>query len=460
MMEIIENVQKKCGRNFPIIARVTGCDYDSDGLTLEEGILHAKMYEQAGVAALHVVGGSSRNILVLNGQYEPRGFFIPIAEAMKAAGIKIPIILDGGFTTPDIAEKALAEGKADYIGLGRPTLADTEWANKAKEGRPEDIVPCIRCLMGCTGSSEHMDNALGIRCSVNPRFNLSSIRKSNPVVKKKKVCVIGGGPGGMEAARHLAVRGHEVTLYEQRKLGGTMHEASFDYDTKGDIQFLINYYITQMKKLDINIIYEKATAESILGGGFNVVIDATGAPPITSRVPGSDKKHVIPILEFAGNKEKVNELGDTILVVGGCFFNVEIAYSLAKKGKTVLLSSRRGEENGLFEVGKGNCAAMQQRLVMLTTQEYPVDYRLMLNLVEITDDGTIFEDTITKEKEEIKCDNIILCRGFHGESNLYKALDGKVEIHRVGDCQMKSRCTEDRTLGNAIHEGWVVANRI
>lgn len=459
-VEIVENVRKKCGKDFPIIARVTGCDYDPDGLTLEEGVLHCQILEKAGVAGLHVVGGSDRNMLVLDLQYEPRGIFVPIAEAMKEAGIKIPIILDGGFTKPEFGEKVLQEGKADFIGLGRPTLADTEWTNKVIEGRPEDIVPCLRCMNGCTGTMEHLNLAYSIRCSVNPRHNLSSIRQINPLKRKKKVCVIGGGPGGMEAARLAAVRGHEVTLYERRKLGGTMHEAAFDLSFKDDITFLIDYYLTQMKKLDINVVYEEATAETVLNGGFDSVIQATGAPAITSRVPGTDAKHVVSVLDYTGDREMVEKLGDTVLVIGGCFFNVEIAYSLAKKGKKVILSTRRGEDNGLFEIADDFSVPTQQRLIGLTTAQYPVDYRLMSDLIEITDDGAILKDTLLGDEAEVKCDNIILCRGYHGDSKLYRSLFGTIEINKVGDCQVKSRCNESRNIGDAIHEGWVVANRI
>lgn len=360
MIEIVEAIQVKCGKSFPIIARITGCDFDEDeGLTLEEGILHAQLLEKAGVAAMHIVGGSQRNIRVINSQYDPRGDFIPIADEMKKAGIKVPIILDGGFTTPDLAEKVLAEGKADFIGLGRPLLADTDWAKKVKEGRPEDIIPCIRCVMGCVGPMEKFNAAVGLRCSVNPQCNMMGYRDIAPVQKKKRVCIIGGGPAGMEAARLATIRGHEVTLYEKRKLGGVMHEAAFDLTVKGDVKILIDYYLGQMKKLNINVIDEDATAEKVLQGNFDTVIIATGATPLKSMIPGSDQTKVIPLIEYAGNREM--ELGSTVLIVGGCFPNVEMAYDLARKGKKVILSTRRGKNGLLFELGEDNSGPMQQR---------------------------------------------------------------------------------------------------
>jgi 2,4-dienoyl-CoA reductase-like NADH-dependent reductase (Old Yellow Enzyme family)/thioredoxin reductase len=458
MVEIIEAVQAKCGKGFPVIARICGEDFDPDGITLEEGIIHAKLLEKTGIVSLHIVGGSNRNVRTINIQYDKRGDFVHIAEAMKKAGIKVPIIIDGGLSTPDIAEQVLAEGKADFIGLGRPMLADPNWARKLEEDRPEDIVPCIRCCMGCVGTIEKFNAAVGLRCSVNPRCNLTGIRDAAPLVRKKKVCIIGGGPGGMEAAKLAVERGHTVTLYEKRKLGGMMHEAAFDLDVKGDIQLLINYYDAQMGKLNLEIKNEEATAEKVLTGNYDAVIVAAGAAPIASRVPGTEKTKVYSLVDYAGNRNI--ELGQTVLVVGGCFPNVEIAYALAKRGKKVILSSRRGGDNGLLELGNDNSSPMQQRL-MLLCMEYGVDMRLGVDIAEITGDGAVLADISTKEKTEVKCDNVLICRGYRGRPAIYKELLGKVkEMHLVGDAQIRSRCVEPRNIGDAIHEGWIAANRL
>jgi 2,4-dienoyl-CoA reductase-like NADH-dependent reductase (Old Yellow Enzyme family)/thioredoxin reductase len=463
MMEIIEAIQDKCGKEFPIIARITGHDFDDDpddkGLTLEEGIYHAKQYEEAGCVSLHIVGGSQRNIRVINCQYDPRGDFVPISEAMKEAGIKIPIIIDGGLTTPDIAEKVLAEGKADFVGLGRPLLADTGWAKKVKEGRPEDIIPCIRCVMGCVGTMETFNAAYGLRCSVNPLCNMQNYREVAPLQRKKRVCIVGGGPAGMEAARLATIRGHEVTLYEKRKLGGVMHEAAFDLSIKEDIQILIDYYLAQMDKLNINVIYEEATAQTVLSGNYDAVILAVGAVPITSRILGSDNPKVIPLIEYAG--QRGIETGKTVLVVGGCFPNAEMAYGLAKKEKKVIISTRRGKDRFLLELGEDNSGPMQQRLLALM-MDYGVDIRMGKDLAEITEKGAVLTDIDTEETYEVECDSVVLCRGYRGgASKIYSELQKKVsELYKVGDCQIKSRCVEYRTVGDAILEGWQVGNRI
>ena len=451
MIEIVEAVKERCGRNFPIIARVTGCDYDENSLSLEDGVIQAKLLEQAGVKALHVVGGSNRTIRVINGQYDPRGDFIGIAKAMKDAGIKISIILDGGFTTPDIAEKALADGVCDFIGLGRPTLADPYWAKKVKEGRPEDIVPCIRCLMGCTGYQDKLDYAVGLRCSVNPRCNLTAIRKIEPAEKKKRICIIGGGPAGMEAARVASLRGHSVTLYEKRKLGGTMHEAAFDDELKGDIKNLIAYYCVQMTKPGITVINEEATAEKVLAGNYDAVIVAAGASPVVSKKTEMYSPIVRSVWDYCSGMQDV---GDRVVIVGGGFVACEIALSLAKKGKHPIIATTRGGTMGPMDLADENSVPQKMRLLSLMT-EYDIELKLMVIYQEATDHSAIFREIGEEDPVEIECDSILLCRGYKKNTELYRELKGQVpEIYNIGDSK------EPRIIHNAIEEGFVIGNRI
>lgn len=463
MVEIVEKVHEKCGKGFPVIARITGCDFDSEddgGMTLEEGIGQARYLEKAGVCAMHIVGGSQRNIRVINCQYDPRGDFVDIAAAMKQADIRVPIIIDGGFTTPDIAEKVLEQGKADYIGLGRPLLADPEYAKKVRQNRPEDIIPCIRCVMGCVGPMATFNAAYGMRCSVNPLCNMTGYRKVEPAEHKKRVAVVGGGPAGMEAARVATLRGHDVTIYEKRKLGGVMNEAAFDLELKGDVQRLIDYYRIQMSKLGVAVRYEEATEDELLAQGYDAIVVATGAEPIGSRIPGSDDPKVIPLFEYAGLRD-TSMLGDRVLIVGSCFPNVEMAHALAKQGKKVVLSTRKGKKSFLMELGQDNSGPMQSRLLSLIMDE-GIELRMGKDLKQVTPTGAVLADIDTRETVEVPCDNIILCRGYRGRGpRLYDSLRDKMdEVYKAGDCRIKSRCVEPRTIGDAILEGWQVGNRI
>jgi len=449
VIEIVQAIQGSVGRDFPILVRMVGQDRQPENpITIEESIIFAKKLEEEGVAAIDLSGGSNLNQFVTPPTYEKRGVHVPDALALKKAGIKIPIIVAGGITTPDLAEEILSEGKADFIGLARPLLADPYWGKKLEAGVPEDIVPCVRCGMGCIGTMATFMAARGVRCSLNPRCSLENIRQIAPLEKKKKVAVIGGGPGGMEAARLATVRGHDVTLYEKRKLGGALHEAGWDTDLKPDIQFLLNYYLAQMRKLKINVVPEEATVDSIKNGGYDVAIVATGAIGNALRVPGIDKPHVYTDLEVTGGKDK--ELGKTVIVVGGGEVAVEIAVSQAMKGKKVIMTTRRSLE---FEIASESSSPNRMSL-MEKLKTYNIEINLGITLKEITDNGIISVDEDGNTKET-KGDSVVICAGYLPNLALANALKGKVkELRVIGDC------IKPRLIGDAIEEAWLAANQI
>ena len=461
--EIIEACQRKCGKDFPIIARVNGNEFSDTGITKEEGIAQAKILEELKPVAFHIVGGDYRNVRVINAQYDKRGDFIEIAKGFREAGIKLPIILDGGFTTPDFAEKALEDGVCDFIGLGRPIIADPAWAVKLMQNRPEDIKPCIRCTMGCVNTIAKFDSAYGLRCSVNPQCNMAGIRDISPVTQPKKVAVIGGGPAGCEAALLLKKRGHEPVIYEKRKLGGTMHEAAFA-SFKGDIRNLINYYVVQIEKQGIPVIAEEATSEAVLAAGYDAVIVATGAPALPATAVGA-KEHtdkVQTLAGFAGNPD-IDALGDTVLIVGGCFMNLEAAYELLLAGKKVIVASRRGLARGQMELGDDNSSPQQQRLMVLMSayqRTGQLRYELGYSTSAVTDTGATLTHMKTKVTKDIACDNIIMCRSYHGKPKIYSELRSKVDTYLIGDAKLNSRCDNKRVIHHAIEDAWGIANMI
>ncbi|SPD75147.1 NADH:flavin oxidoreductase [uncultured Desulfobacterium sp.] len=450
-IEVVSAVRQRVGADFPVTVRINGTDYAPDSpITIDEAIIFAKKLEEAGVDAIHVSGGTDIYLDKLaTPTYLKHGFNVYLAETVKKkAGVKVPIIATGGITTPAFAEEILRDGRADFIALGRPALADPSWARKIEEGRPEDIIPCIRCNDGCLRRTIGFSRATS--CAVNPRMGFETIRVIAPLKEKKRVAIIGGGPGGMEAARLAAIRGHDVTLYEKRRLGGALIEASWDTDLKRDIPNLIEYYQTQMKKLDVKIVRKEATVNSIAAGGFDAVIVANGAISIKLDIPGIDKLHVYEALDVTGGKDK--DLGNTIVVVGGGVLACEIALSQAKKGKKVTITAPEGCYAGEYEIGGDN---YPNRLALMEQlKENKVGINLCLLPKEITDHGIISTDKEGKERE-FKADSIVVCRGFEPDKRLSNALKGKVkQVRPIGDC------VQARFIYEAIHEGWVAANEI
>lgn len=290
LLEVIENVRSKVSEEFTVTMRISCIDYQPDGMKIEETIEVCKRAEQLGLDAIHVSGGDHHQMIYeVSPMAIPNGPHVWAASAIKEH-VSIPIIASGSINTPDLAESILEEEKADFISMGRPLFADPYLPLKAKEGRVEDITPCIRCNDGCLERT-HFNNR-SIRCTVNPNTGregqLTLTKTENP----KRIAVIGGGPAGLEAARVSALRGHSVTLYEKGELGGSLNSAAI-LSFKADLKRLTNYYKTQMEKLNIEICREEATPEKIIENHFDTVILAVGAVPKQLKIEGLEPSRVV-----------------------------------------------------------------------------------------------------------------------------------------------------------------------
>ncbi|MQY76014.1 MAG: NAD(P)-binding protein, partial [Spirochaeta sp.] len=233
LLEIAANVRKKVGPEYPFSVRLSGSEYEVDGVMIEETIETAKALEKAGVNIVHISGGNHHQMA-----HQVTPMYLPVAHNTWAAErvkkeVSIPVIASGSITSPDLAEEILSSGKADFVGLARPLFADPYFAKKAMENRAEDIVPCIRCCDGCLERGifpyGHIHCTVNVNCGKEGEFDII------PAEQVKKVAVVGGGPGGMEAARVAALKGHQVTLFEKRELGGRLLEASLP-SFKSDIK--------------------------------------------------------------------------------------------------------------------------------------------------------------------------------------------------------------------------------
>ncbi len=446
LVEIVRDIRKKVGDSFPLSVRLSLIDHEPGGIELEESLQVAKALEAEGVSVIHVSGGTHAETM-----YCASPMLIPLAPHVPAAAalrkeVSIPLIVSGSIPTPELAEEVLASGDADFIAMARQFFADPEWPNKAREGTPEDIRPCIRCNDGChdrsTLTSRH------IVCTVNPTLFKHDTLAITPAERTKKVAVIGGGPGGMEAARVCALRGHNVSLYEKRKLGGALLEASVP-EFKADIRRLLSYYDAQMEKLNINVINEEATIETIKAGEFDAVIVAAGAALNRLDVPGIDKPIVTDALAVLGGKA---ETGKRVVVVGGGVTGTEVGLFLAEQGKEVTFIEMLdefmcgvGHNRTAYACKLGECGAAGNGVTVCTGTR--LDSVLNDAAVVVGKDG---------KRQQLPADSIVLASGFLPQTALRDHLEEETsaEVYGVGDC------LGPRMIFDAIHEGFLTARRI
>lgn len=441
LLEVIAEILRQVGPDYPVCVRVSGIDYEPDGTKIEETIELCKRLEAMGVAAIHMSGGNHHQTIH---EVSPMGMSLAhnvwAAEAVKKE-IKIPVIASGSITNPELAEKILTDGKGDFIGLGRPLWADPQWPLKAMEGRPEDIRPCIRCNDGCLARGDHQ--AKTISCSVNVAVCREDEFQITKAEHFKNVAVIGGGPAGMEAARVCALRGHKVTLYEKRKLGGALIEASVPEFKAPDLKPFINHLSTQIKKLKIKVVNKEATSQAIKNGKFDAVIVATGATPLVPEdVHGITSSKVIGALQVLNGKAKV---GQKIAVIGAGIVGTEVGLFLAEQGKEVVFVE-------MLDTFMNNITFDEKLVYEERFKTLKISIHTGKRLESVSDKGITVVDRYGI-RTAITADTVVLAAGFKPNRDLIDSLkkESKLQVFEVGDC------VRPRKIFDAIHEGHLAA---
>jgi 2,4-dienoyl-CoA reductase-like NADH-dependent reductase (Old Yellow Enzyme family)/thioredoxin reductase len=476
-VEIIEDIIKKCGPDFPVDIRM-GQDFLIPGNTTDEIKALAKMMEDAGAACIGASGGhheATREKLyggTTSTMQVPPGWELEDAETIKSA-VSIPVFAVGGLGVDlELAERVLEEGKADFIQMGRPLIADPDLPIKVMTGRVDEINWCIRCGE-CHPHDTDMLTRPGLRCSVNAFVSREADPDWNimPATKPKKVVVVGGGPGGMEAARMAALRGHDVMLYDKsNKLGGLLNVA-MKPPGKGEkgIDLNIRYHSNEVKRLGVKVeLGVEVTPELIEKVKPDVVILATGATPVIPKIPGVGGKNVLTVEEALSDKGKK---GGKAVVLGGGRNGAEVATYLANAGGKVTIIRRSSLEQLEKDVGRGKPTRLQKEIypeLWGIATDLPRRYRMQLiktlgmydvNVIygakteKITDKGV----TIEKDGAQhfIEADTVVIALGETPNDKLYGKLFVKVpELYMVGDC------IKSRGMMEAISEGAYTALKI
>ncbi len=349
VVNIIEGIRKACGPDFIVGVRTIVHGWDTDGITDEESIKLAQMYEAAGADYLNISGGFTPTItnLLETGRYE-QGDRLFLADKIRKY-VSVPVMCAGVIREPAFAEKIIADGRVDFALMGRTLIADPDWANKAEAGHAEQIRPCISCLDACYGN---LACGHGVRCCLNPtvgRENELALLKHS--VTPGKVAVIGGGIAGMTAAMYAAELGHDVTLFEKSDtLSGQMNIACLP-PHKQYIKWAIEWAEKETARRGVKIkLGTEATEEVIRELNPDNVIVAAGALPSTFGIPGADK--ALPAWDVLKGCAEIPD-GSSVIVLGGGIVGCETAEALVeKKCKVTVLEMTDGFANGLEGANK------------------------------------------------------------------------------------------------------------
>ncbi len=437
-LELAEVTRKAVGADYPVLFRLMADERVEGGFRIGEAVLLCKMLEEAGVDAIDITSGSfgAHEWTDPNMYFHP-GCNVDLSEPIKKE-LKIPVGVVGKINDPYLAEKILREGKADFICIGRGLVADPYLPKKAMEGRVDDIRRCITCAR--CGELFWTKNPIG--CSINPEAGRERMFSTGLKSKaeRKRVLVIGGGPGGIEASLIASMRGHDVTLWEKSdSLGGELNIAKVP-PGKGDIDLFLNYLKTQIKKSGVRVELKKEANESeVLKFAPQAVIVATGSIPFIPDISGAQGENVINYKDvLEGKKDAKNR----VIVIGGGYIGCETALFLSEKGKEVTLVFR-SPEPALDVLYPDNRIPLLRRLkeCQIKIEAGVKEYK------EITQRGIRL---INKDGDEIflEGETIVFATGSKPCNELAKSLRGKIpELYEIGDC------LEPRRIMEAIHEG-------
>lgn len=464
LVEIVRAARRVVGPDFPLWCKIDGREYlIDDGITVPDAIRTALLLQEAGICALTVSGYAdpARNLGGTTGSHTPEepSLMLPSAIAIRAA-LKIPVITAGRIDLA-VADSHIGAGKFDFLAMGRKLLADPDVPRKVALGRPQDIRPCVYCYT-CV-SQLGFDQA--IRCAVNPETGFEAALAPIAAPVKKRVAVVGGGPAGMEAARRLALRGHDVTLFERTaSLGGALQLASIAYAAnEGLLAWLRAELARSAVKVRLNTV---ATAGLLKSLAPDVVVVAVGAARETPPIPGGDLPHVFSaddmrqllrggsarigvkigslangLLALASAVGAMNKaslvragsrawipLGKQVVVIGGELVGLELAEFLSERGRQVTVLEQAPK------MGAGLQVLRRQR-VLSALQSHHVVLQAGIGDIRIGEKSVSYT-TARGQRRAIPATHVIVAQGARPDAGVAQGLEAQgLKVFSIGDCK-------------------------
>lgn len=441
LLEIVKGIKLHVGIDYPVMVRLVAEDLLEGGVTLEESHWFARRLEEAGADAIHPDFGLGSEEKRLDPMPYPQAWRVYLAEGTKKQ-VSIPVIAVGVIREPHVAEEILETGKADFIALGRALIADPDWPNKAQAGEERAIRKCINCNE-CV-MAHHVER-VPVRCTLNATVGRApEMVRLERVVDPKRVLIIGGGPGGMEAARVAALRGHHVAIYEKEpRLGGTLNVGNVP-PGKEKLNWITEYFDYELSRLGVEIHLGQALdAEKVRALKPDVVIIATGSRPALPPIPGIDGPNVLTVNDLLARQLRFT--GQHMVIIGGGTVGLETAYYLAVQGNDVTILEM------LDTLGRGSDPLYLDYLLR-ELKGHAV--KMMTEVrVDAIQTGAVLAQGKDGEKHLIPADRVVLAIGLKPANELVRDLKDLNPIV-IGDA------VEPRKIIHAIADGYAAARVI
>ncbi|WP_336751617.1 NADPH-dependent 2,4-dienoyl-CoA reductase [Aeromonas hydrophila] len=465
-VEIVRAIRERVGPDFIIIFRLSMLDLVEQGSSLEEVIALGQALEQVGVTLINTGIGWHEARIPTIATSVPRGAFSWVTAELKKH-LKVPLITTNRINTPEVAERILAGGEADMVSMARPFLADPEFVIKAAENRADEINTCIACNQACL---DHVFKQKRASCLVNPRACFETELTFGRVPQPKKLAVVGAGPAGLAFACYAAERGHQVSLFDQAsEIGGQFNFAK-QIPGKEEFHETLRYFAKRLEKCGVELyLGQRQSAESLLGGGFDEVILATGIRPRTPNIPGIEHAKVMSYLDVLRDHKPV---GEKVAVIGAGGIGFDVAeYLVEGKGdrsrdhwlKEWGIDKQLGERGGLMAPvidaperqvwllqrkeskvgdGLGKTTGWIHRTVLKNRK---VEMLSGVQYLRIDDEGLHIQ--VGEQQQCLPVDQVIICAGQEPLKELQAGLQAAGKpVHIIGGADVAAELDAKRAI--------------
>jgi 2,4-dienoyl-CoA reductase-like NADH-dependent reductase (Old Yellow Enzyme family)/thioredoxin reductase len=440
-VDIVKEVRRRVGADFPISFKISAQEFVPGGLDVKESVEILKLLVAAGIDIVQVSAGNDATPEWICQPMFMEKACLADSAAMIKKELRIPVMSVGRINDPIVADAIIREGRADLVCMGRGLLADPEMPKKAQAGKLDDIRICI----ACNTCMESIFRRGRVECLVNPSLGREKEMEMRPAEKRKKVMVVGGGPGGLHAGWVAAMRGHEVHLYErQSRLGGQLNLGSVT-KYKKEILSLIEFHIKQVEKAGIHVhLNSEVTLETVKREEPDVVILSTGATPVLPKVPGIERSTVIGLSDVLNGVPPEKRKA---VVVGGGATGCEVAHHLAEHDSSVTIVEQ------LPKIAS-NLESITRKVLLKELRERGVRFLTGRKLSKIEENGVVVTGEDGTESF-IEADAVVIAIGNKPDNTLYEQIQSLgISLYQIGDCleprSAKAAISEAATIGRSI----------